>query len=147
VDSSHFALGHKHFDTWGAAMLKGPTIATLETPPNHPNFDGVLNNQLGQLSPLLQRRQQQTSNNGLAPVFNFNIPSEVVQMLRPSTIPPTPIPAASAALLPATPIQAVAPLASQPLVTPDMLIPINRLPGPELSLDNFCKTYRLTDSV
>ena len=49
--------------------------------------------------------------------------------------------------LPATPIQPVASLAFQPLVTSDMLIPINCLPGPELSLDDFCKTYHLTDSV
>lgn len=68
-------------------------------------------------------------------------------MLRPSAALPTPIPAASAAPLPATPIQPVAPLASQPLIASDMLIPINHLPGPELSLDNFCKTYCLTDSV
>ena len=68
-------------------------------------------------------------------------------MLRPSAIPPTPIPATSAAPLPATPIQPVTPSVFQPLVASDMLIPIDRLPGPELSLDDFCKTYRLTDSV
>jgi hypothetical protein len=121
-------------------------IATLETPPNHPNFDGVSNNQLGQLSPLLERRQRQNTSNGSAPVFNFNIPSEVIQMLRPSAIPSTPI-QGPAAPLPATPVQSIAPSVFQPIMVSDMLIPTDRLPGPELSLSDFCKIYRLTDGV
>jgi hypothetical protein len=120
-------------------QLKGPTVATLDTPPNHHLFNAISNNQLGQLSPLIERRQRGNSNgSAAAPVINFNIPAEVIQLLRPSAAPATPV-------APATPNQPLA--APTAFLASDTLIPADRTPGPELSLDNFCKIYHLTDGV
>lgn len=163
-DGSHFVLGHAHFDVWGAAMvhkcggsflyaytnttslfqLKGPMIAMLDTPPNHHLFNAVSNNQLGQLSPLLEHRQcGNSTGSAAAPVINFNVPAEVIHLFRPPAAPATPVTAVAAA--PAIPIQPLAPPAF-PMVS-DTLIPADRAPGPTLSLDDFCKTYLLTDGV
>jgi hypothetical protein len=81
-------------------------------------------------------------------VINFNIPPEVVHLLRP-TVPvmaePTPL------LAPAPPIVPQAPVL--PVILPvytgttGMLIPGDRVPGPDLSLVEFCLAHRLTDGV
>ncbi|KIK02831.1 hypothetical protein K443DRAFT_40401, partial [Laccaria amethystina LaAM-08-1] len=142
VDASHFPLSHSHFDVWGSAMLKGPTTATLDTPPNHHLFNTISNNHLGQMSPLLERRQRGNSTNGSAPVFNFNIPNDVFHMFKPpASIPVTPLQATAPALV--TPIAHIPPQLS---VT-ETLVSANCVPGAELSLDEFCRMYRLTDGV
>ncbi|KIJ94982.1 hypothetical protein K443DRAFT_42298, partial [Laccaria amethystina LaAM-08-1] len=146
VDGSHFVLGHAHFDVWGAAMLKGPTIATLDTPPNHHLFNAISNNQLGQLSPLLERRQRGNSTgSAAAPVINFNVPAEFIQLFHPPAAPAATPLATAAAAAPAAPIQPLAPPAF--LMVSNTLIPADCAPGPTLSLDDFCKTYLLTDGV
>ena len=135
---------YAYTNTTSLFQLKGPMIVTLDTPPNHHLFNAVSNNQLGQLSPLLERCQRGNSTgSAAAPVINFNVPAEVIHLFRPPAAPATPVTAVAAA--PAIPIQPLAPPAF--LMVSDTLIPADRAPGPTLSLDDFCKTYLLTDGV
>ncbi|KIJ93076.1 hypothetical protein K443DRAFT_125727 [Laccaria amethystina LaAM-08-1] len=127
------------------AELKGPTIAMLDTQPNHHLFNAISNNQLGQLSLLLEHHQRGNSTgSATAPVINFNIPAEFIQIFRPPAAPTATPLATAAAAAPATPIQPLTPPVFLPSGT---LIPADRVPGPALSLDDFCKTYLLTDGV
>jgi len=89
----------------------------------------------------LERRLRGNGNSG--PVINFNIPNEVVQLFRPAApaVPPT-IPAPAPALAPALHINL--PADSLDSVS---LIPADRIPGPEFSLDEFCLKYNVTDRV
>ena len=141
---SRSSFSYAYTNTTLLFQLKGPTIATLDTPPNHHLFNAISNNQLGQLSPLLKRRQRGNSTgSATAPVINFNVPAEVIHLFHPPAAPATPV--AAVAITPATPIQPLVPPAF-PMVS-DTLIPADRAPGPMLSLDDFCKTYFLTDGV
>jgi hypothetical protein len=65
-------------------QLKGEEFASLTAPPNHPLFRNLPSNQLGLLSPLLERCLQ-AKNPNMSPtsVINFNIPPEVVHLLLP----------------------------------------------------------------
>jgi hypothetical protein len=105
-------------------------------------FNTISNNHLGQMSPLLECRQCGNSTNSSAPVFNFNIPNDVFHMFKPpASVPVTPLQATAPALV--TPIAHIPPQLS---VT-ETLVSANRVPGPELSLDEFCRMYRLTDGI
>lgn len=129
-------------------QLKGEEFASLTAPPNHPLFRNLPSNQLGQLSPLLERRlQAKNSNASPASVINFNIPPEVVHLLRP--IPATPEPInllAPAPIIPQVPLPVTLPMYAG-LGTTGMLIPRDRVPGPDMSLAEFCLAHRLTDGV
>ena len=131
--------------------MKGDDYATLDTPPNHHLFNALSNNQLGQRSPLLDRRQRGSSNSG--PVFNFNIPNEFAQLLRPpapavsAAIPVNPVPVPMPALAPTLVPAAHNLIAHVPVSNLVLLIPADRVSGPELLLDNFCLKYGLTESV
>jgi hypothetical protein len=139
-------LLYAYTNTTSLFQLKGPTIATLDTPPNHHLFNAISNNQLGQLSPLLERRQRGNSTgSAAAPVINFNVPAEFIQLFHPPAAPAATPLATAAAAAPAAPIQPLAPPAF--LMVSNTLIPADRAPGPTLSLDDFCKTYLLTDGV
>ncbi|KAG2119227.1 hypothetical protein BD769DRAFT_1362169 [Suillus cothurnatus] len=91
--SDHFPLGHKHFAVWTAAWNKDDSLANLETPPNHHKFNMIPGRQLNELSLLLQHRlanhNQPTAGNSTAPVFNFNIPPELLNMFHPTNVQPT----------------------------------------------------------
>ncbi|KAJ7911768.1 hypothetical protein B0H13DRAFT_2328038 [Mycena leptocephala] len=45
---------HAHFESWGAAMLKGEEFATINKPPNNELFDKLSSQALAARSPLLQ---------------------------------------------------------------------------------------------
>ena len=102
-DGAHFALGHQHISRWAAAILQGPDHATLTKPPNDKLFDAATGN-AGSTSEMsiLQRHAQAAAaqkNPGSSPVFNFNVPKEVVglfqshrHMTPSSAITPPPIP-------------------------------------------------------
>ncbi|EDR13144.1 uncharacterized protein LACBIDRAFT_322604 [Laccaria bicolor S238N-H82] len=151
VNASHFPLLHSHFNVWGSAMLKGPTTATLDTPPNHHLFNTISNNHLGQMSPLLKRRQHANTSNGSVPVINFNIPNNVFQIFKPpaavrvtpvqGTTLVTPVQGTASALV--TPIAHISPQLS---VT-EMLVSADHVPGPKLPLEEFCRMYHLTDGI
>jgi hypothetical protein len=100
---------------------------------------------VGQVSALLERRAR--SNTQLAPLptaptmnFNLNIPAEIVTLLRPHAPPP----AADTQLIAQDPGPVLQPL---PVVSNTMLISSDRLPGPELSLADFCSKYGLTNGI
>ncbi|KAJ3509117.1 hypothetical protein NLJ89_g5389 [Agrocybe chaxingu] len=136
----HKKPGHAHFDVWAAAMLKGPDVASLTTPPNHHLFSAVAGNQLGQLSPLIERQNRMKNNNGPS-TFQLSLSPEVIQLFGKTPAPQTP-PAAPPALA------APAPIVQPPPINDEApLIPRNRLSGPEMPLDQFCAMYHLTDRV
>jgi hypothetical protein len=172
TDSSHLPLSHPHFDVWGAAMvcfyiffifsllsyskqLKGPDTATLHKPPSHHLFNALNNNQVGQVNALLERRARFNAQSApVAPTMNFNlnIPAEVATFLRPQA-PPGPPPAAVLVDAPALagpardPGPVLQPLPVVSNTTQSMLISSDRLPGPELSLADFCLQYGLTNGI
>ncbi|KAJ7309325.1 hypothetical protein DFH08DRAFT_719284, partial [Mycena albidolilacea] len=125
----HFPLSHAHFDSWAAAMLKGDGFATIDKPPNNELFDKVNPRTLAARSPLLQRRlelaQKQPTNT--VPQININIPPELLAFLRPAPAPIAP-PAIAAN-------------------GPEILIPHDALPGPKLSIEEFCERYALDDEI
>ena len=94
------------------------------------------------MSPLLEHHQRGNSLNGLVPVFNFNIPNDVFHIFKPPTaVPVMPVQGTAPAL--------VAPVAHIPpqLSITETLVSADRVPGPELSLDEFGRMYCLTDGV
>jgi len=151
-----------HLNVWGATMacfsvfvllifshskqLKGPDTATLYKPPSHHLFNALNNNQVGQVSALLERCVR--SNTQLVPPlaaptmnFNLNIPAEVATLLCPHAPPPaanTPVSTAH------DPGSVLRPL---PVISNTMLVSSDRLPGPELSLADFCSKYGLTTGI
>ena len=127
------------------AQLKGDEFATVTAPPNHPLFRNLPTNQLGQLSPLLERHlQAKNTNTSPTSVINFNIPPEVVHLLRPQAVPAIPGPTNALAPAPLILPHVAAPAYSG---TTGMLIPGDRVPGPDLTLAEFCLAHRLTDGV
>jgi len=73
--------------------------------------------------------------------FNLNIPAEVATLLRPHAPPPaanTPVSTAH------DPGSVLRPL---PVISNTMLVSSDRLPGPELSLADFCSKYSLTTGI
>ncbi|KAJ6529200.1 hypothetical protein B0H19DRAFT_900106, partial [Mycena capillaripes] len=114
--------------------LKGKVFADLHTPPNHKLFDKVSAADRAAQSPLLQRRlepkeQAAARNTATAPQVNFNFPPELVDLFRPAA-PPAPAAAVPDRFIP-------------PPNSTNMLIPLPRIPGPDLSIEDFCTTYNL----
>ncbi|KAJ7132727.1 hypothetical protein C8R46DRAFT_1235676 [Mycena filopes] len=145
IKPEHFPLSHDHFQSWGAAMLKGTAFADLEVPPNNNLFDAIAAGARGAQSPLLQRRlelreREAAKNAPAAPQVNFNFPPEFAAFLRQ----PAPIPAPAPA--PALPLAAPNALTLPPN-TGNMLIPYPCIPGPDLTITNFCTTYNLDDDI
>ena len=112
---------------------------TLETPPNHHLFNVISNNQLGQLSPLIERRQRGNAANLNTPttllpsMIRFDASPELLQVFRPAM---AGVPQAAALVN-----------AAHAPVALDTLIPANRIPGPTMSLAEFCEAYKLTDGI
>ncbi|KAJ7769664.1 hypothetical protein DFH07DRAFT_938223 [Mycena maculata] len=137
--SEHFPLSNAHFESWGSAMLKGKTYADEDKPPNGDLFDGVNDKSLAARSPILQRRLdlKAEKNAATTPQINFNFPPEMLQIFRPA-------PAHAPALAPAP-----APAPVQPALAfqTAMLIPHPLVPGPKMSIEEFCKEYELDDDI
>lgn len=117
-------------------QLKGTQFADVDTPPNNELFDKVAAAARAAKSPLLQRRldlkeQASAKNTPAAPQVHFNFPAELANLLRPAA---APAPAAPDAFMP-------------PLKTANMLIPHPRIPGPDLSIENFCTLYDLDSDI
>ncbi|KAG1853354.1 hypothetical protein F4604DRAFT_1686354 [Suillus subluteus] len=131
--SDHFPLGHDHFAVWAAAWNKDDDLANIETPPNHHKFNMIPGRHLNELSPLLQRRlanrNQSTTGNSAAPVFNFNIPPELLNVFRPTNV---------------EPIDERAP----PTMQDQHFLPQpGSRHGLDLSLDDFCASFSLNDGI
>ncbi|KAG2152702.1 hypothetical protein DEU56DRAFT_752017 [Suillus clintonianus] len=134
VDSStdeHLHLNAERFDCWASAMLKDDGTATLEKPPHHKLFD------VRKISPVLQRRldsQNTKVSSPSAPVFNFTIGNEVLDIFRP--------------WLPAA---AVAPALSSTSHSSDSacttLLHPSRAQGRGIPLDEFCTEYDLGNNI
>jgi hypothetical protein len=89
------------------------------------------------VSPLLQRRLaecNQTAAGHAGPVINFNIPPDLFGPFRAHAIGEVHVPPG---------------LAQAPAATADQgaLIPAGAKPGPDLSLDDFCTCYSLSDDI
>jgi len=93
---------------------------------------------------LEHRLQAKNTNTSPTSVINFNIPPKVVNLLRPQAVPATPEPtnllAPAPSIVPYIPVPAYG-------GTTGMLIPGDRVPGPDMTLAEFCLAHRLTDGV
>ncbi|KAJ7038457.1 hypothetical protein C8F04DRAFT_1179758 [Mycena alexandri] len=147
TDPEHFPLAHAHMESWGAAVqfltemcaLKGTQFADLNKPPNNKLFDKINPASLAARSPLLQRRQElnQKAPVNATPTININFPPEIAGLLgRAPAV--APLPAPTAAQLPPRIADPNAPL---------MLIPINFVAGPSLTIDDFCQDYNLDEEI
>ncbi|KAF9236601.1 hypothetical protein BU15DRAFT_7820, partial [Melanogaster broomeanus] len=136
----HFPLGHEHFSVWAAAWNKDDALTDLQTPPNHNKFNAVPpGKKSSEASPLLQCRlaeRNQASHSQSGPVINSNIPPKILNTFHRN---PTIDDAHHAAPVPAQPRI----LNSEH----DSVIPPGMKPGPDLSLDDFCIRYKLSDDV
>ncbi|KAJ7758408.1 hypothetical protein B0H16DRAFT_1721009 [Mycena metata] len=140
TDPEHFPLSHAHMESWGAAWLKGTQFADLNKPPNNELFDKINPASLAARSPLLQRRLElnQKAPVNATPTININFPPEIAGLLGRA-------PAVAALPAPA-PAPAQRPRIADPNA-PLMLIPINFVAGPSLTIDNFCKDYNLDEEI
>ncbi|KAJ7724778.1 hypothetical protein B0H16DRAFT_1736524 [Mycena metata] len=125
---------------WGAAWLKGTQFADLNKPPNNELFDKINPASLAPRSPLLQRRLElnQKAPVNATPTININFPPEIAGLLGRA-------PAVAALPAPA-PAPAQRPRIADPNA-PLMLIPINFVTDPSLTIDNFCKDYNLDEEI
>ncbi|KAJ7737435.1 hypothetical protein DFH07DRAFT_753034, partial [Mycena maculata] len=137
VDSDgpdHFTLGNAHVESWAAAILKGPEFATIKKPPNNDLFNKINPRRLAAHTPLLQRRAElrdkEKAVNNTAPQININFPPDFANLLRPV---PVALPPPPPAVLDRN--------------TPAMLIPASLIPGPVLSINDFCTQYGLDDDI
>ncbi|KAJ7635949.1 hypothetical protein DFH06DRAFT_1139030 [Mycena polygramma] len=110
------------------------------TPPNSKLFDGVNDNSLGTCSSLLQHRMdlQNAAKNpppAPQPQININFPPQIAQLLQPAH--------AAAAIPPQIP----PPAAQHPVASVPMLIPSHLVPGPNLSVEAFCRQFGLDDDM
>ena len=103
-------------------------------------------NQLGQLSLLLEcQLQAKNANTSPTSLINFNIPPEFVQLLCP--VPATPEPTNLLAPAPTIVPHAPAPAAPAYSGTTGMLIQGDRVPGPDMTLADFCVVHQLMEGV
>ncbi|KAF9243088.1 hypothetical protein BU15DRAFT_72287 [Melanogaster broomeanus] len=134
----HFPLGHEHLSVWAAAWNKDPTLADLDTPPNHHKFNTLPSKNNAAVSPLLSRRlaeRNQVTSGPTSPVINFNIPPELFNSFRPATQ--------------AADVRGPTMDNAHPPVTQDqmLLLPPGAQHGAELTLDEFCAKYTLSDGL
>ncbi|KAJ6454595.1 hypothetical protein C8R45DRAFT_1111843 [Mycena sanguinolenta] len=125
TEPEHFPLSHAHMENWAAAwdgQLKGTQFADLELPPNNELFD-----------------RASAKNAPAAPQVHFNFPPEFANILRPAA---PPVPAPVVAHLPTAPDALVLPQNSA-----NMLIPYLRIPGPDMSFEDFCTQYELGEDI
>jgi hypothetical protein len=114
-------------------QLKGEEHATLQKPPNHKLFDATKK----AISPVLQRRmanQNAAAGSSSAPVFNFTLGNDLLNILRP------PNPAQ----------EAPAPVRAQNntnTINSDLLLQPSRAPGPDLPIAQFCAEYGLSSQT
>ncbi|KAJ7877283.1 hypothetical protein B0H13DRAFT_1631817 [Mycena leptocephala] len=139
INPEHVPLGHDHFKSWGAATLKGNAFADIETPPNNELFDKVSQGARAAKSPLLQRRlelqQEATARQAPpAPQVHLNFGAEIAGLFRAAAAPPAPPAAVPNAFIP-------------PPDSSNMLIPFPRLPGADLSIEDFCTFYNLDADI
>ena len=118
-------------------QLKNDDTATFDKPPHHHLFNMISNNNLGQQTALLKHRQQtqnqKNSKHDLIaqpPAIHFNVSSDVFHAFQN--------PAGS---------EANASLANSQHVLSSMLLPAGHFQGPQLTLDEFCALYSLSDRV
>ena len=167
---NHISLSHQMLDCWASSMvrcfplreppsdanlfkLRGDDCATLERPPNHRLFDA----ENSALSPVLRRRIEAANKAApapaSAPVFNITIGKEIVELFHPTA------PTATATAAPNIPVSAPASAPTSPSRATtqacrdsyDMhcltVLQTNRNPGPEMSIGDFCTTYRLSNAI
>jgi hypothetical protein len=150
--NEHLPLSHEKIDCWASALvrahfhqiydillmatkMKEDGSATLRKPPNHRLFDisGPA------ISPVLQKRiaaQKAASTASSAPVFNFTLGNEVVELFRPRVpVPPNPIA-----------LQAPNIISQQHLQSDSLLHP-SRMPGNDANLVEFCNQYNLSSNI
>ncbi|KAG2369252.1 hypothetical protein BDR07DRAFT_1268105 [Suillus spraguei] len=131
-NKEHFPLSHNHFQIWAAAMVKNPPLVTVNQPPNHCAFDGLHDDQMAVKSPLLQRHlADRDKNTSSTPTINFNIPPELLGILRPLASKN----AANTIALPCEDRE------SMPLLPPTMQ------PGLDLTLIDFCTKFSLVNAI
>ncbi|KIK74393.1 hypothetical protein PAXRUDRAFT_175847, partial [Paxillus rubicundulus Ve08.2h10] len=135
----HLPLNHEQIDCWTAAMCKDgkestlSEAATLQKPPNHCLFD-VSNAKGAVLSPVLQHRlesAQAKSSSLSAPIFNFLIGGELVNLFQPQTL---------------TAANGQGPVA-HPSSVEASLLPSTHLPGQDMTVTDFCNMYKLDDDI
>ncbi|KAG1754121.1 hypothetical protein EDD22DRAFT_1000960 [Suillus occidentalis] len=116
----HFPLGHEQVSVWASAWNKDSNLADLETPPNHPKFNFIPGRK-SEVSPLLQRRlverNQPTTGHTSSPAKSCNVQNV-------NNAPAAAITSDQASLMPA-----------------------GAQLGPDLSLDDFCAQYSLSDDI
>ncbi|KIJ07779.1 hypothetical protein PAXINDRAFT_89848 [Paxillus involutus ATCC 200175] len=143
----HFPLGHEHLAVWAAAWIMchqraSTTLPTSKPPPNHHKFNNIPGRTAVSISPLLQRRLtecNQPATGQTGPVFNFNIPPEILGIF-------CPIGAAQP-----QPAQAVIEASRASSIPVDhnqlALVPSAAQHGQKLSLDEFCDRYCLSQDI
>jgi hypothetical protein len=118
----------------------------LQAPPNHRLFTP---SSTPRISPVLQCCLDTQNAKTLAqavstaPVFNFSIGKDIVELFRP------PVPAAALPLTPSTPAVAAVISTHPPtydLQCPTLLQP-SRLPGEDMPLPQFCAQYKLGTGI
>ncbi|KAF8150275.1 hypothetical protein K438DRAFT_1988586 [Mycena galopus ATCC 62051] len=136
TNPDHFALSHAHIESWAAAI--GKEFADIDTPPNNQLFNKVSAAARAAHSPILQqcwleiREQAAAAKNAVAsPQFHFNIGPEVLTFLQPQ----------------AAPAMAIHEAFILPPNTSNMLILPPRLPGLDVSIEDFYSHYYLADEI
>jgi hypothetical protein len=110
--------------------LKGDEHASLQRPPNHKLFDTTAK----PISPVLQRHMaaQNAPSGSSAPVFNFTLGNEIINILRP--------PASQPIVAPVPPPANIAPNYEPPCL---LLLHHSRVAGQDMPLSGFCAKYGL----
>ncbi|KAJ7690877.1 hypothetical protein B0H17DRAFT_1201448 [Mycena rosella] len=124
--------GSEHCFSWAAAMLKGKQFGTLtrrQTTTSSTDFLQAERDPHFYNVPQL-KDEAATKNAPAAPQVHFNFPPDFANLLRP---------AAPAPALPNPPITSLDPST--------MLVPPPRVPGPELSIEDFCAFYSLDTDI
>jgi len=129
AEGPHFALGHEHLEKWAAGILRGPTYATLEKPPNIALFDPVSKHAVVSKSPVLQARldaiaREKGPQQPLIPPINIILPNNY-----------QPAPAILPAIVPTGPASLGG------------LIPETHNEGPKIDIATFCAIYCIPDDI
>ena len=126
--------------------MKGDEHATLERPPNHRLFDA----EHIAMSPVLKRRLEAQKAATVAaapvaaPVFNFTIGNDLVELLCPAMCDRVQDPPSYRAVdVPAN----LAPVPAPYNLQHPTLLQHSRIAGPDMTIREFCTLYDLTDAV